>query len=357
MLAAPRSILGGVRPLLITTEPAGVRRGSGTAVAVDGLAEALALHGIHLSIARSPMNRLGHTVTRWRDRRPAPLAEHAYDVVLGLNGDGRTTAAAAGLPFVALPKALYAAVAAHEVGVTRALMHRHAAWEAAACRSARLVVVPSAAAAAQVARRYGVPGSRLEVIGEPFAAQRWGEALPPVEREGRRVLVVAHLYPRKRVAAVLAAWPAVLQGRPDALLEIVGDGPCLAAVRRLAAGLPGVSVHGHLAGAALRHAYATADVAVSVSAHETFGYSVVEALASGLPVVVGGAPAVLELTATATGRQVTTGDPRVLAEAIVDSLSPAVAAAAAVTNPPIAARFEPAVVGAAYAAVLERVAR
>lgn len=347
-----------MRPLLITTEPAGIRRGSGTAVAVDGLVAALALNGIHLSVARGRVHPLGHTVARWRDSTsPTRLVPRAWDVVLGVNGDGHAGARAASLPMVALPKALYAAVAPHERGLTRRLIRRHALWEATGCRVATVVVAPSAAAASLLARAYGVPRSRIVVIGEPFAAEAWRRSLPSIQREGRRVLTVAHLYPRKRVSDLLDAWPLVLARRPDALLDVAGDGPSLAALRRQADRLRGVTIHGHVEGDALRRLYAAADVFVSTSAHETFGYAVVEALASGLPIVAGTAPAILELTATAERCGVAAGDIEGLAAAVAASLAPATAAAAAERNPPIAARFETADIGAAYAAVLRDVLR
>jgi glycosyltransferase involved in cell wall biosynthesis len=345
-----------MRPLLITTEPAGVRHGSGTAVAVDGLVAALALNGIHVSVARGGAHPLGHTVARWRDRRPTRLTPRAYDVVLGVNGDGLATARAASLPMIALPKALYAAVEPYERGLTRWLIRRHASWEAAGCRGATLVIAPSSSAAAFVARRYDVPWARIVVIGEPFGAEAWRRSLPPVAREGRRVLTVAHLYPRKRVSDLLDAWPGVLRRHPGAVLDVVGDGPALAGLRRRAEPLRGVTVHGHVEGDALRRLYAAADVFVSTSAHETFGYAVVEALGSGLPVVVGAAPAILELTAAAECRCIGGGDVEGLAVAVVESLTPAAALAAVERNPPIAAQFETATIGAAYASVLGDVA-
>jgi alpha-1,6-mannosyltransferase len=94
--------------------------------------------------------------------------------------------------------------------------------------------------------------------------------------------------------------------------------------------------------------YARADVLVSASAHETFGYAVVEGLASGLPVVAAAAPAVVELCEGAVAEQVEVGDVAALARAISASLDPAVAQAAAATNPGLSARFESVTVGGAY---------
>jgi glycosyltransferase involved in cell wall biosynthesis len=337
-----------MRLALLTSESADIRRASGTAVAVANLVEALAVNGVQLAVVRGRDHPLGHTVARARFNRSPPGATGMYDAVLGVGGDGHALAARQGIPFVALPKALYAAVLAHERGLTRALLRRHALLEARSARAAALVVVPSRFAATVVHSDYAVPWSRIEVIPEPFAAARWRESLPAAAREGRRALLVAHLYPRKRVRDVIAAWPEVRRAHPTAVLEIAGDGPDLGAVRRAAAAVPGVRVHGHVEPRDLGALYARADVAVSASAHETFGYAVLEALACGLPVVTAAAGAVVELCAGAVAAHVAVGDVAALARAMVASFTPRMAAEAAAVNPGLATRFEPAAIGSRY---------
>ncbi|MBN1640429.1 MAG: glycosyltransferase [Anaerolineae bacterium] len=77
----------------------------------------------------------------------------------------------------------------------------------------------------------------------------------------------------------------VLDAQPDARLAIVGDGPARAELEVLFSGTP-TTFTGYLRGADLAHAYASADVFAFPSANETFGNVVLEAMASGLPVVV-----------------------------------------------------------------------
>lgn len=341
-----------MRAVLVTSEPGDVRRGSGTALAAANLVDALAANGVALPVIRARPHRLGHSAARIEFNRD--LAGHRldYDAVLGIGGDGSAAAAANGIPFVALPKALYVAVRDHERGLTRALLRGHAALEARAARGAARVVVPSRFAAAAVTERFGVPGSRVEVIAEPFPVRRWRDSLPPLRRDGRRALVVAHLYPRKRVLDVVAAWPAVRRAHPGALLDIAGDGPQLAAVRRAAAATAGTTVHGHVDQRSLRRLYAEADLLVSASAHETFGYAVLEGMAAGLPVVAARAPAVVELCCDSVGELVPIGDVGALSRAIVAGLASDVAAAAAATNPGLATRCESSVIGAAYIQLL-----
>ncbi len=67
-------------------------------------------------------------------------------------------------------------------------------------------------------------------------------------------------------------------------LVIVGDGPAYAEMQQELAGLP-VTFTGYLSGEVLATAYASADIFAFPSRTETFGQVVLEAMASGLPVV------------------------------------------------------------------------
>src|SRR5262249_8342609 len=86
-----------------------------------------------------------------------------------------------------------------------------------------------------------------------------------------------------------------------------------------------VRLTGVLTGAALSHAYSTADLLVAPSRSETYGMTVIEALAHGLPVIaaaVGELPEALGSTADGTrpGQLVPPGDPAALAPALADWL-------------------------------------
>ena len=67
-------------------------------------------------------------------------------------------------------------------------------------------------------------------------------------------------------------------------LVIVGNGPAYSEIQQEQAGLP-VTLTGYLSGEALAAAYASADIFAFTSRTETFGQVVLEAMASGLPVV------------------------------------------------------------------------
>ncbi len=94
------------------------------------------------------------------------------------------------------------------------------------------------------------------------------------------LLFVGRLSFEKRVDWIRPA----LERLPQVRLAIVGDGPARAAWERHFTGLP-VVFTGTLRGEALAHAYASADIFVFPAANETMGNVVLEAMASGLPVV------------------------------------------------------------------------
>jgi glycosyltransferase involved in cell wall biosynthesis len=86
-----------------------------------------------------------------------------------------------------------------------------------------------------------------------------------------------------------------------------------------------VRLSGVLTGAALSHAYTAADLLVAPSRSETYGMTVTEALAHGLPVIataVGGLPEALGSAADGTrpGQLIPPGDPVALAAALADWL-------------------------------------
>ena len=99
-------------------------------------------------------------------------------------------------------------------------------------------------------------------------------------------------------------------------LDVYGDGPHLDELRVLAGDAP-VHFRGFVDGRAeLNRAIASADVALSVCPGETFGLAVLEALASGTPVVTadrGGARELVDRHSGAWG----TPDPAALADAVL----------------------------------------
>lgn len=192
-------------------------------------------------------------------------------------------------------------------------------------RQADLCLAPSRTIAQRLSE-LGVAGDRVAQIPrgidldlfrpdrrDPAALARWG-------LDGRRVvLYVGRLSKEKNLDALLDAYRRVQTTRPDVALLLVGDGPHGAALARRGAPL-GVRFAGVLHAHELAAVYASADVLAFPSETETFGNVVVEAQASGLPVVVARGGAAHETVLHGVTGLVVDGEPGDLARALASVL-------------------------------------
>jgi phosphatidylinositol alpha 1,6-mannosyltransferase len=174
-------------------------------------------------------------------------------------------------------------------------------------------LAPSAASAASL-REHGV--QRVWLWGRGVDTERFDPARrsPRLRHElapGGEVLVgyIGRLAPEKRVDLL-----GQVAGRPGVRLVIVGDGPAGPALRRA---LPQAAFLGPRHGTELATIYASLDVFVHSGACETFGQTLQEAAASGLPVVAPAAGGPLDLVDHGrTGYLVPPGDAGALAGAV-----------------------------------------
>ena len=148
----------------------------------------------------------------------------------------------------------------------------------------------------------------------------------------RVVLTVQRLYPRKGVATFLEAAALVARDVPEARFVVVGDGPERAALERRAAELgvgARVTFTGAIPNAELPDAYAAADVFAFHTLHEGLGIVLLEALASGCPVVTTAAGGTLDIVRDGqTGLIVPPADAPAFARAVTRVLrEPALSAA------------------------------
>ena len=120
---------------------------------------------------------------------------------------------------------------------------------------------------------------------------------------------VGRLAPEKRID-LLTQVPTL----PGVRLVVVGSGPAEAAARRA---MPAAVFLGQRQGEELARIYASLDVFVHSGPHETFGQTLQEAAASGLPVVAPAAGGPIDLVGDGvTGFLVPPYDPSALADAV-----------------------------------------
>jgi glycosyltransferase involved in cell wall biosynthesis len=118
----------------------------------------------------------------------------------------------------------------------------------------------------------------------------WRHRLTDGQPERPLILYIGRISPEKRIDRLLP----LLHETPEARLAIVGDGPSRANLQEKFAGT-GTVFTGYLQGEALASAYASGDLFVFTGDKETFGNVVVEAMASGLPVVAPNSGGVTDL--------------------------------------------------------------
>jgi glycosyltransferase involved in cell wall biosynthesis len=106
------------------------------------------------------------------------------------------------------------------------------------------------------------------------------------------VTYIGRIAREKNLELLLRAWQRLAPMRGNAQLVLVGRGPLEDDIRRRE--IAGVHVTGLLHGRDLSAAYASADVFTFPSPSETFGNSLLEAMASGLPSLVAASGGVLE---------------------------------------------------------------
>ena len=179
------------------------------------------------------------------------------------------------------------------------------------------------------------PAARSESL-----RSEWGAGHGPV------LLTVGRLAAEKNVELALRAFERGREQQPQMRMIVVGDGPARA---RLEAAHPHARFVGVQRGADLAAHYASADAFLFPSLSDTFGNVVMEALASGLPVVAFDTAAAAEhVVDYASGRIVPPGDEAAFIAAVaaltVDDCArmrpAALVAARRATWPEVLARFE-----------------
>jgi len=313
-----------VRFELLTSTPLSPTKGSGTFVAIDGLARGLATLGHGLTVRPLGARTGFHTLDRWLYNVGVALAPPTADTVVGVDLDGFLWARRrARPPFVVMLKGIIADELRNERGLVRALLAVQARWERRNTERADRVIVPSRYSASVARDVYAIPPERLAVVPEPIDLAEWRRrfAAAPRRAAGRpTVLSVARMYPRKRLEDLLRA-TASLRGRiPEVQVRIVGEGPESVRLRRLHRELglgEAVVFLGEVERAGLAVEYVGAHCFCLPTVQEGFGLVFAEAMAAGLPVVACRASAVPEIVEDGrTGLLVSPRSPDELARAM-----------------------------------------
>lgn len=169
--------------------------------------------------------------------------------------------------------------------------------------------------------QYGIAHVDVLALGVDGSMFNPGRRDPGLRRElglpegGPLLIYAGRIDNEKRADRLLAMFRALPQAL-GASMVLVGDGKLRAPLMEAAGGLP-VAFPGYIADRAeLARLLASADIYVSAMADETFGLSVLEAQASGLPVVGFASGAMVQRVPPALGALVPLDDTEMMAQAV-----------------------------------------
>lgn len=269
-------------------------------------------HGTVITVSGTPVSA-GYRMILRPDRVLRMLAELAPDSIEV--SDKATLAAAAG-PW-ARARGVQAVLFSHERldamvayragvhGLPRGLQKAVAHWTRRIVAGFDHVVTTSAfgerelaAAGARGIRRVPL-GVDLELFHPCPRTLTTGPSTAPISP--LRLVYSGRLSKEKSPQLAVEALRVLRQWGVDAALEVYGGGPLLASLRRRGAGLP-VAFHGHLADrSSLAARLSRADLVLAPAASETFGLSVLEAMACGVAVITAAGSGAAELVSPGPG--------------------------------------------------------
>ena len=298
-------------------------------IGVDGRALA---DGSGLRQARGIARYLSSMLAALEERHPgdewdvAPARGRAANVASALVGRPRLGAAAdvvwlpapapvavaRGVPYVLTVHDLSAELRPGDFSAYARLWNR-AARPRRLGRGAARVIADSHETRAQALERWGLAPERVTVVRPGF----WRPPPPPdgalarLDLPARYLLYVGALEPRKGVDVLAEAFADARARGLEAELVLAGDGPLAESLRG-----PGVALTGRVSDTELAALYAAARATVLPSWLEGFGFTPLESLAAGTPVVVSDLPSLRETLGRAA-LTVPPGDAPALAGALL----------------------------------------
>lgn len=202
-------------------------------------------------------------------------------------------------------------------GEADAFLERSRAVVGASLKRASTVVVPSGFLEAV----FGRHGFAAVVVPNIINLERFAACAPAAPGSAPRVLIARNLEPIYDNATALRAFALFAKVHPQARLVVAGSGPLRAELEALAVQLgvaDNVRFTGRVDNAGMAALYQGADLMLNPSLVDNMPNSVLEALASGVPVVstnVGGVPYLVDDGKTAL--LVPPGAPEAMAQAML----------------------------------------
>jgi glycosyltransferase involved in cell wall biosynthesis len=158
--------------------------------------------------------------------------------------------------------------------------------ERMAASKADLVIAVCKRHKEEIMEQYGIEEDRIRVVYEGIDVQRFS----PSECKGKDVLFVGRLHQRKGLDRLLKAFKKVKESDPEARLRIAGKGEGEKEYKALSRKLgidDVVQFLGHVPDDVLPGLYTSSSLFIMPSYYEGFGLVLLEAMASGLPVLAG----------------------------------------------------------------------
>ena len=189
-----------------------------------------------------------------------------------------------------------------------------------AADGARAIVCVGTRLARDCIAELGCDPARTLVIANTYDTSRFSYVARDPAPLDVRLVTLGRLSPEKGHDVLLRALAAITGRRLRIVLDIVGDGPERAALEALTAELglgSRVRFLGQLVGDQVADAFRTANAFVLPSRAEGFGVALIEAMATGLPVVATRSGGPEDIVLAGDGLLVPPDDPQALGEALM----------------------------------------
>jgi glycosyltransferase involved in cell wall biosynthesis len=184
---------------------------------------------------------------------------------------------------------------------SRAALIRNRTLIRASARAASRVITVSEASRRDIVEHYGLPEDKVVAIhnGVSAAFKPGADWVPFPGDRPLRVLAVGSLEPRKNLLRLIDALDLVGRDIPISLRLVGPDGYRATAIRDRLSPAVATEIVGWVSADRLADEYRAADVFAYPSVYEGFGLPVVEAMASGTPVVSSTGGSIPEITGDA----------------------------------------------------------